>query len=188
MFLRRLHFTQNVSSSGWYSLLLKHAECFPTFGCVWLLLIRGKCYFLIRKQQLPPFILINLLVKTFWYLCLLLIFLCIQMKRVKAPEEIFPFHPPPHVRRECGLNKHYWLWISCLILWVIIAVCFLMTAGWGRGSNIPGGNYSPSVFMLTRSACTKWYNIQYKSLPVEPMYDQVCPVIFHMMNTTKSQK
>lgn len=42
---------------------------FPTFWYVWLLLIRVKCYFLIHKQQLPPFILINLLVKTFSYPC-----------------------------------------------------------------------------------------------------------------------
>ena len=46
--------------------------------------------------------------KPFHIPVVLLILLCIQMKRVKAAEEnteIFPFHPPPHIHTERGLNK-----------------------------------------------------------------------------------
>lgn len=81
----------------------------------------------------------------------LLIFLWIQMKQVKAPKEnteIFPFHPPPHIHRERGLNKQYWIRIGCLILWVMMGICFLMTVGRRTQAWHLEGNYRHSVFLL----------------------------------------
>lgn len=128
--------------------------------------------------------LINLLVKTFSYPCCL-INISVDTnetgqstKRKQTNTEIFPFHPPPHIHRERGLNKQYWIRIGCLILWVMMGICFLMTVGLRTRVWHPERNYRHSVFLLhTIIKITVQITVQWKP----------SVVILHFKISLKSQ-